>query len=130
MFRADRQVRDQLRVPPGRDHRPGPQGFLRGPRWLHPRGPAAPSAAHDADPASHPSIHRGSAMRRIAIAVATVLALSGCNRLSTEEFSRTQGTQAKAAAPAGDKYDIAKMDFKPPKAVVTDGVHSGPFAQG
>ena len=29
-----------------------------------------------------------------------------------------------------DKYDISKMDFKPPKAVVSDKVHTGPFAQG
>ena len=69
-------------------------------------------------------------MKKIAIAIATVLALGGCNRLSTEEFSRTQGTQSKATATAGDKYDIAKMDFKPPKAVVSDKVHTGPFAQG
>ena len=39
------------------------------------------------------------------------------------------GTEAKAS-PAADKYDVAKMDFKPPKAVITSERHTGAFAQG
>jgi nitrite reductase (NO-forming) len=68
---------------------------------------------------------------RTCLALLSLAILSACNRLSTEEFSRTQGTQSHATAAAGDKYDIAKMDFKPPKAVVrSDNVHTGPFARG
>jgi nitrite reductase (NO-forming) len=35
----------------------------------------------------------------------------------------------KASAPA-DRYDVAKMDLKPPPAVLTSERHTGPFAQG
>ena len=73
--------------------------------------------------------------KQLAIAIASIVALlaAGCNRLSTEEFSRTQGTQSQAPAKAqsGDeRYDVKKMDFKPPKAVVTNDRHTGAFAQG
>jgi nitrite reductase (NO-forming) len=70
---------------------------------------------------------------RIALALlAGALIASGCNRVSTEEFSRTQGSKAQAAAsqPGDDRYDVKKMDFKPPAAVVNSDRHTGAFAQG
>ncbi|MBC8021533.1 MAG: multicopper oxidase domain-containing protein [Burkholderiales bacterium] len=66
----------------------------------------------------------------ILVAASLLAGTSGCNRLSTDEYSRTQGSQAQAAAAAADRYDVSKMDFKSPKAVVSADRHTGAFAQG
>jgi nitrite reductase (NO-forming) len=59
--------------------------------------------------------------KKIAIASILVLAsISACTRHEAEA----------PKASAADKYDTSKMDFKPPKAVVTSERHTGPFAQG
>jgi nitrite reductase (NO-forming) len=68
-------------------------------------------------------------MKKIPAAIVLAMAIAACHPLSTEEYSRSQGAQSKPPA-SGDKYDISKMDFKPPKAVITNDRHTGAFAQG
>ncbi len=66
----------------------------------------------------------------ILFAASLLAGTAGCNRLSTDEYSRTQGSKAQAAAAGADRYDTSKMDFKSPKAVVSADRHTGAFAQG
>jgi nitrite reductase (NO-forming) len=71
--------------------------------------------------------HLGADMTRLRATYAAsffLLALAaGCNH---------DHTPAAAASPAKepDRYDFAKMDFKPPPAVLSQDRHTGPFAQG
>ena len=37
---------------------------------------------------------------------------------------------AASAGATGDPYDVTKMDFKPPPAVISAGRHTGAFAMG
>ena len=62
------------------------------------------------------------------LAAALVILLSGC----AEKKPAADAGTAKpvAAAPAVDRYDPAKMNFKTPPAVLTNERHSGPFASG
>ena len=72
-----------------------------------------------------------------------ILAASGCDnsRTSTAPASTapaaatSQTTPPAAAQPAqppaaADRYDITRMDFKPPAAVLSNERHNGAFAQG
>jgi nitrite reductase (NO-forming) len=52
-----------------------------------------------------------------------VLAMAACGE-------RAPATPVAAAARADDPYDVAKMDFKSPPAVLSNERHSGPFASG
>jgi nitrite reductase (NO-forming) len=64
--------------------------------------------------------------RSLACTCLLLAALAGCDRSPTERANVAR-TPAPAAA---DPYDIAKMDFKSPPAVVKQERHTGPFAQG
>jgi nitrite reductase (NO-forming) len=75
--------------------------------------------------------------------VGLVLALAGCNPSSTDAPTKpaAEPNQAASSAPPStakspprdapdDRYDVAKMDLKPPAAVVSAERHTGAFAQG
>ena len=62
-------------------------------------------------------------MKKFSLAIASMFVLAAvgaCTRSATD-------TPKSAVA---DKYDTSKMDFKPPKAVISNDRHTGPFAQG
>lgn len=66
----------------------------------------------------------------LSLACATLI-LGACGRSQNETLPSTAPTAAQTTpAAGGDPYDISKMDFKPPKATVTNERHSGPFASG
>ncbi len=80
-------------------------------------------------------IMHGSRRRSIAIgagiAIALLLSLVACRKGESADApaSRSPATAAPATAPA-DPYDVTKMDFKTPPAVLSNERHTGPFASG
>jgi nitrite reductase (NO-forming) len=68
-------------------------------------------------------------MLRFTFVLALAASLAACGRHSTS--AAAAAPVAPASAPAsGDPYDPAKMDFKPPPAVLSSERHTGPFASG
>jgi nitrite reductase (NO-forming) len=65
-----------------------------------------------------------------ACAVALLLALVGCNRDGAPGATVAASSGASQAAAVADAYDVAKMDFKSPPAVLSNERHTGPFASG
>ena len=63
--------------------------------------------------------------------LATCISILAFTAVSCSDRQQASATGGKpAAATAGDAYDMAKMDLKPPPAVVTQERHAGAFAQG
>lgn len=66
----------------------------------------------------------------LSLAGATLI-LAACGRSQNESPPPSAPTAAQTtSASSTDPYDISKMDFKSPKAVVTNERHSGPFSSG
>ena len=64
----------------------------------------------------------------VACAMLLSLALAACNH--DHNPTAAAATPAAPASAAADKYEPAKMDLKPPPAVLSAERHTGPFAQG
>lgn len=60
-----------------------------------------------------------------------LMAIAGCEwRGRGAESRQAEPQSAYVPVRPGDPYDVSKMDFKSPPAVVKQGVHTGPYAQG
>jgi nitrite reductase (NO-forming) len=69
---------------------------------------------------------------RAVLAAACICAMAGCSRNDTNPApaAAPAATPPAQSAASGDRYDIAKMDLKPPPAVLSSERHTGAFAQG
>ncbi|MGI9025994.1 MAG: multicopper oxidase domain-containing protein [Burkholderiaceae bacterium] len=76
----------------------------------------------------------GHSSHSIAVIVALALSLAACRGGESADTvaSRTAAPAAPVAPAtiAADPYDVTKMDFKPPPAVLSNERHTGPFASG
>src|SRR6185369_1559921 len=115
MLQARRQLRHHPRMPARRRAAEGARRVLRSARWIHARGPPRASPAHDPYPPQPDGT--SPVKKKIAIAIASILVLASISACTRHEAEAPK-------ASAADKYDTSKMDFKPPKAVVTSERHT------
>ena len=67
----------------------------------------------------------------LALGAALALSLGGCQRGAPDSAGAAPAAASTATVSAGsDAYDVKKMDFKTPPAVLSGERHTGPFASG